>query len=140
MKEKYDEIINLPHHVSATRPQMPMSDRAAQFAPFAALAGYGDAIRETGRITGDKIEMDDNELHMLDMKFHYLREHLEEEPEITFIYFEPDKQKEGGSYQTVSATVKRLDEYERLIVLHNGMKLAMDNILNMEGGIFSALG
>ncbi len=137
MKTKYDEIMNLPHHVSDTRPQMPMSDRAAQFAPFAALSGYDDAIKETGRITDDKLDLDENELNILDMKFHYLREHLEEESEITFMYFEQDRQKSGGSYTIVTGVVKRIDEYERCIVLHGGIRLAMDNILNMEGGIFS---
>lgn len=69
MNNRYNEIINLPHHVSKTRPQMPMSDRAAQFAPFAALTGYDSAIRETGRLTDEKIELDEEALTALDMKF-----------------------------------------------------------------------
>ena len=72
MNNRYDEIINLPHHVSKTRPQMPMSDRAAQFAPFAALTGYDSAIKETGRLTDKKIELDEEALTALDMKYQLL--------------------------------------------------------------------
>ena len=75
---KYDSIINLPHHVSPTRPQMSMQDRAAQFSPFAALTGYDAAIKETGRLTDAKIELDDEELNNLNMKFQLLVEHLQE--------------------------------------------------------------
>ena len=70
----YEDIINLPHHVSPTRPQMPMSDRAAQFAPFAALTGYDAAIKETGRQTDVRIELDEEALTALDMKYQLLME------------------------------------------------------------------
>ncbi len=84
MNNRYNEIINLPHHVSKTRPQMPMSDRAAQFAPFAALTGYDSAIKETGRLTDEKIEMDEEALNILNMKFQILVDSLDDEPEVTF--------------------------------------------------------
>ncbi len=80
MNNRYNEIINLPHHVSKTRPQMPMSDRAAQFAPFAALTGYDSAIKETGRLTDEKIEMDEEALNILNMKFQILARSLDDEP------------------------------------------------------------
>ena len=83
----------MPHHVSATRPQMPMSDRAAQFSPFAALTGYDAAIKETGRLTDTKIELDDEELHSLNLKFQFLVEHLEDEPEVAVTYFKADERK-----------------------------------------------
>ena len=105
----FDDIINLPHHVSATRPQMSMLDRAAQFSPFAALTGYDAAIKETGRLTDEKIEMDEEALNILNMKFQILVDSLDEEPE------------------------------ERLIVMQNGMKIPMDDILNIEGHIFASL-
>ena len=94
---QYEDIINLPHHVSTTRPQMPMSDRAAQFSPFAALTGYDAAIKETGRLTDTKIELDDEELHNLNLKFQFLVEHLEDEPEVAVTYFKADERKAGGT-------------------------------------------
>ena len=136
---KYDEILSLPHHVSKTRPQMPMSDRAAQFAPFAALTGYDSAIKETGRLTDEKIEMDEEALNILNMKFQILVDSLDDEPEVTFTYFKPDERKAGGAYLEVTGTVKKVDDFERLIVMHNGTKMPMDDILNIEGEIFASL-
>ena len=94
----YDDIINLPHHVSTRHPQMSMYDRAAQFSPFAALTGYDDAIQETGRLTEQKIELDEETLEKLDERFQILQEHLGEQPEVRFTYFKPDERKEGGAY------------------------------------------
>lgn len=139
MNNRYDEIINLPHHVSKTRPQMPMSDRAAQFAPFAALTGYDSAIKETGRLTDEKIEMDEEALNILNMKFQILVDSLDDEPEVTFTYFKPDERKAGGAYLEVIGTVKKVDDFERLIVMQNGTKMPMDDILNIEGEIFASL-
>ena len=98
MSGQYEDIINLPHHVSATRPQMSMIDRAAQFSPFAALTGYDAAIKETGRLTDEKIEMDEEALNILNMKFQILVDSLDDEPEVTFTYFKPDERKAGGAY------------------------------------------
>ncbi len=96
----YDDIINLPHHVSTKRPQMSMLDRAAQFSPFAALTGYDAAIKETGRLTDEKIEMDEESLNMLNMKFQLLVDALDENQEVSFTYFKPDETKAGGAYVT----------------------------------------
>ena len=139
MSENYDDIIDLPHHVSATRPQMSMMDRAAQFSPFAALTGYDAAIKETGRLTDEKIEMDEEALNILNMKFQILMNCLDDEPEVTFTYFKPDEHKDGGAYIEVTDKVKKVDEFERLIVMQNGMKMPMDDILNIEGVIFVSL-
>ena len=139
MNNRYDEIINLPHHVSKTRPQMPMSDRAAQFAPFAALTGYDSAIKETGRLTDEKIEMDEEALNILNMKFQILVDSLDDEPEVTFTQFKPDERKAGGAYIEVTGTVKKVDDFERLIVMQNGTKMPMDDILNIEGEMFASL-
>ena len=139
MSSKYDEIMSLPHHVSKTRSQMPMSDRAAQFAPFAALTGYDDAVKETGRLTDDKIELEENSLNELNAKIQLLRESLADVPEITFTYFKPDERKAGGAYLTTTGTVKKLDDYERLIVLQNGTKLPMDDIWDINGDIFGMI-
>lgn len=135
----YDDIINLPHHVSATRPQMSRMDRAAQFSPFAALTGYDAAIKETGRLTDEKIEMDEEALDILNMKFQILARSLDDEPEVTFTYFKPDERKAGGAYIDVTGKVKKVDDFERLIVMQNGTKMPMDDILNIEGEIFASL-
>ena len=135
----FDDIINLPHHVSATRPQMSMLDRAAQFSPFAALPGYDAAIKETGRLTDEKIEMDEEALNILNMKFQILARSLDDEPEVTFTYFKPDERKAGGAYTEVTGTVKKVDDFERSIMMRNGTKMSMDDILNIEGKIFASL-
>ena len=133
----YEEIINLPHHVSNKRPQMPMSDRAAQFSPFAALTGYEDAIDETARLTDSRMVMSDEALSVLDAKFRLLMEKMDEEPEVKIIYFKPDEKKAGGAYLSLRGVVKSVDEVGRMIVLRDGTRLCMDDILDMEGRIFS---
>ena len=139
MKDLYEDIINRPHHVSKARPQMSELERAAQFAPFAALTGYDSAIKETGRLTDEKIEMDEEALNILNMKFQILVDSLDDEPEVTFTYFKPDERKAGVAYLEVTGTVKKVDDFERLIVMQNGTKMPMDDILNIEGEIFASL-
>lgn len=133
---KYDGIINLPHKQSFKRPQMSRIDRAAQFAPFAALTGYDDAITETGRLTDEKIEMSEEMLNVLNMKFQLLSDSLGEDNEVIFTYFKPDKKKKGGAYVTAAGVVKKLDDYERLITLCDGTKIPMDDIFSIEGELF----
>lgn len=132
MMNNYNDIINLPHHVSATRPQMSMMDRAAQFSPFAALTGYDAAIKETGRLTDEKIVMDEEALNILNMKFQILARSLDDEPEVTFTYFKPDERKAGGAYLTASGVVKKIDAFERMIVMRNGTKIPMDDVLDFD--------
>lgn len=107
----YQEIIDLPHHVSKTHPQMPMSDRAAQFSPFAALTGYNSAIRETGRLTEERIELDEEALMALNMRYQLLIDSLKECPEVRITYFKPDERKSGGAYLTITGVVKKVDDY-----------------------------
>lgn len=135
----YEDIINLPHHVSSTRPKMSMIDRAAQFSPFAALTGYDAAIKETGRLTDSKIELDDEGLNDLNMKFQFLLEHLKDEPEVSITYFKADEKKAGGAYLEAIGIVKKLDDFERLITMQDGTKIPMDDILNIDGDAFSVL-
>ena len=134
--EKYEDIINLSHHVSTKRPQMSMLDRAAQFSPFAALTGYDAAIKETGRLTDDKIEMDEESLNMLNMKFQLLVDTLDEKQEVSFTYFKPDEAKAGGAYVTATGIVKKVDDYERLITMKDGTKIPMDDVYSIESDIF----
>lgn len=135
----YEDIINLPHHVSTKRPQMSMLDRAAQFSPFAALTGYDAAIKETGRLTDEKIEMDEASLNMLNMKFQLLVEALGDEYEVSFTYFKPDETKAGGAYVTATGIVKKVDDYERLITMVDGAKIPMDDVYSIESEIFKAI-
>ncbi len=139
MNGKYDEIMSLPHHVSKTRPQMPMSDRAAQFAPFAALTGYDSAIKETERLTDERIELDEEALSTLNMRCQLLMAVLDEAPEVEITYFKPDERKAGGKYISVIGTVKKVDDFERLITMQDGMKIPMDDVLSIDGELFSSL-
>ncbi|MBT9685543.1 hypothetical protein [Pseudoflavonifractor sp. MCC625] len=131
MNGKYDEIMGLPHHVSKTRPQMPMSDRAAQFAPFAALTGYDSAIKETGRLTNERIELDEDALTALNVKYQFLMDALDEEPEIKITYFKPDERKAGGEYVSAIGAVKKVDDFERLITMQDGTRIPMDDVYDM---------
>lgn len=136
---KYNEIMSLPHHVSKTHPQMPMSDRAAQFSPFAALTGYDSAIRETGRLTDERIELDEGALMALNMRYQLLMDSLKESPEVRITYFKPDERKSGGAYLTVSGIVKKVDDYERMITMRDGVVIPLDDVLMIEGELFSGL-
>lgn len=132
----YEDIINLPHHVSKKRQKMPMQDRAAQFSPFAALTGYDDAIKETGRLTDHQIELTEDARASLDMKQAYLMMVIDEHPEIAITYFMPDEKKAGGAYITTTGKLKRFDEYARAIILTNGKKIDMDMILDISCDCF----
>lgn len=125
MNDRYDDIIHLPHHVSKTRPQMSMMDRAAQFSPFAALTGYDAAIKETGRLTDEKIELGEETKAVLDRKQRYLSDMISVQPEITVTYFLPDERKSGGTYLSVTGKLKRIDEYERMMILTDGKKIPL---------------
>lgn len=135
----YEDIINLTHHVSMTRPQMSILDRAAQFSPFAALTGYDAAIKETGRLTDEKMELDEDTRAVLDMKQAYLMEMIDEQPEISVTYFVPDEKKSGGVYVSVTGNLKRFDEYERLLILTDGKKIPMDDIADIECDLFKGM-
>ena len=136
---KYDEIINFPHHVSKTRPQMPMSDRAAQFSPFAALTGYDAAVKETGRLTDEKIELDEESLTALNVRYQMLTDALEERPEVRITYFKPDERKAGGAYVTTAGAVRKIDDFEQTIIMQDGTRIPMDDVLSLEGELFSVL-
>ena len=131
MNNRYDEIMGLPHHVSKTRPQMPLSDREAQFAPFAALTGYDSAIKETGRLTNERIELDEEALTALNRKYQLLIEALDDTPEVTIIYFQPDERKAGGQYVSATGTVKKVDTFGRRILLQDGTRIPLDSVYDL---------
>ena len=132
---QYDDIINLPHHESASRPRMPIQNRAAQFMPFAVLTGYDDAIEETARLTDEKINLDEYMKAKLDKKLKILQKQIKNEPEITIIYFQHDKLKTGGAYVSVNGVVKKIDYYKRTIVMQDETEIAIDDIINITGDI-----
>lgn len=134
--DKYKNIINLPHKQSTKRPHMSLLDRAAQFAPFAALTGYDDAVKETARLTDEKIELSEENLNVLNMKYQILVDRLDEEHEIAFTYFISDEKKDGGAYIEKRGVIKKIDDYERLITLCDGTKIPMDDVLTIDGDIF----
>lgn len=131
----YDDIINLPHHVSAVHPRMSAIDRAAQFSPFAALTGHGAAISETARLTETKPELDETKKEELDARLQVIRECLSMQPEIAITYFVPDARKDGGSYLRTAGTVKKLDDIGHEVIMADGMSIPMDAIYEIEGSI-----
>lgn len=139
MKDLYEDIINLPHHVSSKRPQMPMFDRAAQFSPFAALTGYDDAIHETGRLTDEKIDLSEEEKETLDRKQQFLLEMLDDHPALTVTYFVPDAKKAGGAYVTKSGKLKKIDSIERRMQLTDGTRIPLDDVADIESELFRDL-
>ena len=136
MNGPYDDIINLPHHVSKTHPRMSAIDRAAQFSPFAALTGHSAAIKETARLTDQKIELDEHTKSVLDMKQRILSEVIDDSPGITVTYFKPDTHKSGGEYLTVTGELKKINEYERALILTSGDHIPFDDILDIESELF----
>jgi len=139
MTNPYDDIINLPHHQSLTRPHMSAYDRAAQFSPFAALTGYEDAVAETARLTGKKVELDEYGKSDLNERLNIIQDTLDEQPKVSITYFLPDKKKSGGEYVTVSGCVKKIDEYEHIVVMLDATKIPIDDIAEINGEIFCSL-
>ena len=120
---KYDDILNMPHHASSTRPRMSMHDRAAQFSPFAALVGYDDAVKETARLTNEKQELTADKITDLNQKIAFLTENADERPEVTIEYFIPDEKKSGGKYVTLSGNFRCIDEYNHNMVFVSGEEM-----------------
>ena len=135
----YDDIINLPHHVSKTHPHMSLADRAAQFSPFAALTGYEEAIKEAGRIVDEKIELSEEEKKEINRKLNYLNEHKKENIQITITYFLKDMKKNGGNYRQITSNLKRLDEIEKTILLADNTILRIDDIRKIQSPLFDTL-
>lgn len=132
MTKTYDDIIHLPHHVSATHPHMAAVDRAAQFSPFAALTGYDAAIKETARLTDKRVELDESMKEALSNNLQMIADRLKEHPEIAITYFQSDAKKNGGAYVTVINTVKKIDVYERIVVMTDGIVIPVDEIISID--------
>ena len=139
MPGKYDDIIDLPHHVSEKRAPMPMVNRAAQFSPFAALTGYDAAIKETGRLTEGWIDLDESSVAALNEKLLLIRQALASGPEITVVYFRPDERKSGGAYISVTGVVKKLDSVDQSLLMEDGTLIFFENIYALTGELFRNL-
>lgn len=131
-EHKYDDIINLPHHQSTERPHMSLHDRAAQFAPFAALTGYEEAIDETARLTDEKIILDDTAIEAINGKLYEISQHLSEKWNVSITYFRPDAHKSGGAYLTDVGTIKKIEENQKVVIMDSGMKISMEQIVEIE--------
>lgn len=144
MTNQYDDIINLPHHVSTTRPQMSREIRAAQFAPFAALTGYEDAVNETARLTDERIELDENRKAELDERFQILQQVLSDNhrdgektnPEIIVTYFLKDAHKEGGSYERIRGVISKIDTFTQRMLMDDGTIIPIPDIYDIDGALF----
>lgn len=136
---RYDDIIGLPYHQSKTRPHMSLHDRAAQFSPFAALKGYEEAIEETGRLTGEKQELDEESRMYLDQKLLLLEKNLGGGGiPLSVVYFVPDAYKTGGSVSQYSGVLHRIDRIEGTLAFEDGMQIRTDAILQLDSGLFSS--
>lgn len=135
-EHKYDDIINLEHHVSKTHKQMSIEERSAQFAPFAALTGYEDEVKETERITERMIEITEDIRSILDEKIHLIQNRIVEQPEVTITYFIADSNKQGGKYQTINGKVKKIDDYKKRIILTNNTDILIKDIIEISSNIF----
>ena len=142
MAEKflYEDIVNLPPHISKRHPQPTMMDRAARFAPFAAITGYEEMVLEEARVTEERIDLDEGTLSLLNEKLNMIQEFLDEEPEVTITYFEPDKKKSGGAYVNITGIVKRIDEYEHFVIMTDGKKIRIEDIYAIGSDLFYSLG
>lgn len=136
--DKYANIIDLPHHVSKDRPQMSMYQRAAQFAPFAALTGHNAAICEIARLTDKRVELSESECEMLNQKITLLLAHLNEHPYVSITYFSPDPHKEGGQYITHTGHISSWNEYEQRITFDDATQVKTDEIIDIKGSVFDS--
>lgn len=136
---RYDDMIDMPHHVSTKHPQMSLHDRAAQFSPFAALTGYDDAIAETARLTDRRIELSETDMDRLNLKWQLVMEHVSERPVVTITYFVPDSKKEGGKYVSVSGCVKKIDEYEQTVTMTDGRKISLPEVIRLDSTLFNEI-
>ena len=128
---KYEDIINIPYKKSTSRPHMSLHDRAAQFAPFAALTGHEEAIEETARYTEEKIALDEGAIEAIAVKLYEISQNIQKKWNVSITYFRSDKLKQGGVYLTDVGTVKKIDDVEKVVIMDNGMKIDMDCIVGV---------
>lgn len=138
-ENQYDDIINLQHYNSPSRPRMSRQNRAAQFAPFAALTGYDAAVAETARLTDKKHELTEDEKVTLSERLRILSENAHDRPVVEITYFKPDNRKEGGSYEIIKGAVRRIDEVEMKVIFADGTRIDISDICGIEGDLFNVI-
>jgi len=129
--KNYDDIISLEHHVSNKHPQMARANRAAQFAPFAALNGYDDAVEETARLTDNKRELDEEMMAIINERLNIIDRHISQKPHVKLTYFVLDKKKNGGTYISVMGNVRQIDLINNIIILTNKKKIRISDLINI---------
>ena len=139
ISHKYDDIINLPHHVSKKHPQMSLHDRAAQFSPFAALTGHKEAINETARLTDEKQILSEDVIAKLNEQLNFIKENISTNPIVTITYFVPDDRKSGGAYISNTGVVKKINEYNHTVILTDKTVIPIEQISEMQSDIFSEI-
>lgn len=139
MTDNYDDLLHLPHPTSKKHPRMSRLDRAAQFSPFAALTGYDDAVKETARLTDQRVELSDDELAVLDERLRLVLAWEDEPPLVSVTWFNPDQRKEGGSYITTQGRIRKVDELKRVLVMEDGGKIPVDDIVELDSEIFNCV-
>ena len=132
MSGPYDDMIDLPHPTSKKHPRMSIQNRAAIFSPFAALSGHGAAIAETARLTDRRMELDEDTKAELDRRQAVLLEHIDEQPEVTVTWFQPDERKDGGAYLTATGRLKKIDEMKRILSLQDGTSIPLEDVVGLE--------
>ena len=131
---KYDEIINIPHFDPVNHNRMSMTERAAQFSPFAALTGYSESIKETARLTKGKIELSEDIKYEIDMKLQLIEDHIKEKPEVSVLYFIKDKKKSGGDYNEYSGVIRRIDKVNGKIIFQDKKVIDLNDIIDIKSG------
>ena len=139
ISHKYDDIINLPHHVSKKHPQMSLHDRAAQFSPFAALTGHKAAINETARLTDEKQILSEDVIAKLNEQLNLIKENIGTNQTVKITYFVPDDKKSGGAYISNTGVVKKIDEYNRTVIMTDKTVIPIEQISEMQSYIFSEI-
>lgn len=139
INHKYDDIINLPHHVSKKHPQMLLRDRAAQFSPFAALTGHKAAINETARLTDEKQILSEDVIAKLNEQLNLIKENIGTNLIVTITYFVPDDRKSGGAYISNTGVVKKINEYNHTVILTDNTVIPIEQISEMQSDIFSEI-
>lgn len=131
-EHKYDDIINLEHHVSTKHSRMSLENRSAQFAPFSALTGYEEAVTEEARITESRIDIDEEAKIEVNEKLNYIMKHLDKNIIVSVTYFEKDKKKHGGSYKTIKGIIKKIDDFRKTIEMQTGEIIKIEELKKIE--------
>jgi hypothetical protein len=127
----YEDILHLPHHVSSRRKIMSIKDRAAQFAPFAAVVGHGNAVKEAARYTHQRKELDETEKAIIDDQLREIEAQLPNKSEVELVYFKPDILKAGGEYITKGGSIKKFDVYEKKVLMEDGTRILIEEIYSI---------